>query len=208
MKGGRGFFSSKTKGGIKKNSLSSPPKQLNQPTWNLYLTDDEQFKLSNEELIRKKKQLISKHNILTSPSFHRKIKPRSTQPMVSSPQRTVDNETSQVTSLDMLDENDSADELSETSIVKPVHVSKRKKSFEKSKKNILKKTIPLVNHPAPSSNPTFNFQQKDMQEILVMITTLHNELRYYEQLSGKRSALDVDVCRPLFIQLSTIISLC
>ena len=36
------------------------------PSWNSYLTDDDKFKLSKQELLQKKKLLVSKHNILTN----------------------------------------------------------------------------------------------------------------------------------------------
>jgi hypothetical protein len=270
----------------KKFKAKNPPSgstsstiQHHNKEWNSYLTDDDKFRLSNNEVLKRKQQLISKHNILAVPpsagtssvsttfatSFSKKTKIKQSKTIkipTSSQQhrakRADDHVSEEHDALDLLttsldhdhnefrsfahhnyhsedDDNNSEDGQQEegssdeeeqqdgdTWRTKSQRVHERKPL--RSPSNTSKRSPQIPPAPATSTAHKKNNslkqqhqqsrqqlrqqqqrqqqrhqdtqlaapQQKDLKEIGVMIQSLHQELRYYEELSGRRSFLDVD----------------
>lgn len=187
-----------------KSTTTTPSKE-----WNAYLTDDHKFRLSNEEILRKKQQIISKHNIFLNPSPPvmkkpkiKKNKPRDQRFKKEDTDHEIDNFETGLTSLDLLDASepeltdDEEDEIeyhdedhSATKIKKVALRSSENqaRSFKVSRSGSktppqTKKTQPQLPHAS----------LKDLKDITTMIQALHQELKYYEELSGRRSFLDVN----------------
>jgi hypothetical protein len=94
-------------------SQSSSQRKHSRPEWNMHLTDDDQFKLTKQELLKKKKMLLSKHNILTNGGntpvktkvrrFKKIVTRDSSEPKPTKPlSKTEKSEVSAPTSLDLL----------------------------------------------------------------------------------------------------------
>jgi len=203
-----------------KSKASASPRT--RPSWNTYLTDGDQFKLSREEILRKKKLLVSKHNILTSKPPTRRTRPvrrpRSKKTgaddgsSYQSVRRQTEEYADELTSLDLIQSNDDEEDLytpikpvvsAKSSLrdnpkLKPDNKKKTSKPGMQYEPNRKPKTS--LSHPPTSEDNGkvstdkghISLSQKEMAEISNMIETLNGELRYYEQLSGKRSAIDVE----------------
>lgn len=208
--------------------------------WNDYLTEDNQFRISPEELLKKKQLLVSKHNILSEqyqpPKLKTKVKQLKTkiQHLTTNHNNTKEKDHTptttrvklreehqqherergeQSTSLDLL-ELDSDEETEEDEISSDydhVHHQNRSQSVRKHS-NIADRSSSPVNHASTVRNLPFKSskQQKSSQKKKFFSTTekipdddlstiskelilLFQELRYYEELSGKRSILQTDV---------------
>ena len=240
--------------------------------WNSYLTDGNQYKLSKEEILEKKKLLVSKNNTFLSPKLlspetanHHSVKkhsystldqnknspsskhsPRykhriptgqrltSQSPFTISSTATTrsDNSDDGHSCIDNSDE--SADD--EGDIFENLHEDGRNKKdlssldlveqsrkapikFASQNKNASNKTI-LKQRKADIENtqfsltpqtPSQNYNQENekvdsnyLKEMLQEIQTLRTELRYYEELSGRRSILngEVTIYNPSIFNLS------
>jgi hypothetical protein len=198
----------------------------NQNQWNSYLTDDHRFSLSSEELLNRKKRLISKHNILTNPSPKpmkpkiKKISEKKSHPgdragSGASSARAGDEAEEEYTSvLDLLtsdhdstdDDDDGGDDdslvpettSSAKATRKPLsssspHSSQQKKynATPTKKKSFSHRSVVPVSRKE-STEESSAVPQRDLKEIRRMIRSLHQELEYYEELSGRRSFLDVE----------------
>ena len=67
-------------------SVSSKKKSKDE--WNPYFTDNDKFKISDEEMLRRKKSLVSKNNILLNPAAEtgsRKVSTPATRSLYSTP---------------------------------------------------------------------------------------------------------------------------
>lgn len=218
--------------------------------WNTYLTDDDKFRLTNEEILRRKQQLISKHNILLNPSsivttpsspsttlssFHKtssssiikksKLKKSKlnsndkTKEEMMSKGKGKDKLLKEFTSLDLLnnyseleitdddyddvheeDNQEEEEELTESEYYTNELNSKRKekKTTRKHFENKEKSSKPSISINKYSKKTVLHTQQspqvaqKDLKDITTMIQALHQELKYYEELSGRRSFLDLN----------------
>lgn len=213
----------------------SSDRKTARPTWNMYLTDDDQFKLTKQELLKKKKMMISKHNILTNggntpvKSKVRKIKrtpkKESVDSISNNPSTKYDKvDVSGPTSLDLIgydsesDRDSSVDSfcspvkavtsvtavsrgLSPKSVssapTKSPSAAQSRLRSGKTKRYSQQEGQSTHSQPVRSTRSTpiehFTMSKSDMSEIATLISSLNTELRYYEQLSGKRSALNAEV---------------
>lgn len=181
--------------------------------WNSYLTDTDSFKLSKEEMIKRKALLLSKHNILTNPAAS---KPKNITKIPKKKERTEyiyrenyssDDDSSEIvleaversrqtrrhthTSYidDRLKEAVSENELirfksADIASKDRSNVSKDKSTHSSSK------TIPISKKMHVESANAI----ADMNEIGQMISILSSELKRYEELSGRRNIFSDDVC--------------
>jgi hypothetical protein len=218
-------------GAPQRNASGTSPnktiKKKSQPEWNDYLTDENRFKLSKEEMLKKKRMYVSKHNIFLSAA--RTSRPKATKKGSSDPNEkklreaaAVLNQKSEdpllhLTSLDYLgDEDEHAEFTEEANILsggdlaqsEKVHdgrQGRQKLSFQVKKEpdNSVAPTSHQETTFHPVRSPSKRLIQKSPRmvvepmedvkfnsEISALLRGLHGELKYYEELSGRRSVFD------------------
>lgn len=241
-------------------------KPVHKSEWNVNLTDDDKYKLPREEMLRRKKLYISKHNILTSSpntllsgksgKRRQAVRVRKTptkNPLDDSEVDEDDLSTTldDITSLDLLTGDEDAqkcvsDGFDNTKARKktpaqrhprllrspqqqqppqkqqqthnhtlkpPDHSTPTHSPIKMSKTS--RKISPQVQSSAPHRHPAttspvterekeakgarakkadeLSLTQREMKDIGAMVDMLHHEVNYYEQLTGKKSAIDVEV---------------
>lgn len=238
-----------------------------QPTWNNYLTDND-YKLSKEELIKKKKLFVSKNNILIDfeegigskkryNGLHKTTKRQfaSTSMLASSSgklrkgkkevilaQKSDDHDDSsvdchdfnddcEITALDMLIQGEDDlphvndfHETPERSSRRSYHAGGNSKSsvdtvksnvvtdhgvsevsldrsYRTSHKGSIAKTIKNSGAHAPRQASYEPENQIQVDDLIAQVAHLTTEIQTYEQLVGKRSVFDVEVCtiRTMFV---------
>jgi hypothetical protein len=183
--------------------------------WNSYLTDTDSFKLSKEEMIKRKALLLSKHNILTNPAAS---KPKNITKIPKKKERTEY----------IYRENYSSDDDSSEIVLEAVERSRQTRRHTSYVDDRLKETVSenellrfksadiaskdrsnvSKNKSIDSSSKTIPISKKmhvespntivDMNEIGQMISILSSELKRYEELSGRRNIFSDDVCDNLY----------
>lgn len=173
--------------------------------WNSYLTDDK-YKISQESLLKKKQLYVSKNNILASggcnkaPRIKKIIKKKEGMDDISFVSDIADNNLHvDEDAIDFLDMENIAGSLQDIRKLHKTAVS------HKSDCVIVKPTMkPPFSHiqaapvAATASKLSTNVMQvtdldEDMIDIIEQISVLSGELKYYEELSGKKSIFDTDV---------------
>jgi hypothetical protein len=98
----------------KKASDNSARKVRPKKEWNLYLTDENKYSVSREELLKRKALFISKHNVLSDGYTPPPVTIRSKKSIIGHREPHYDEQKREVTSLDLLalssDEDDNDDD--------------------------------------------------------------------------------------------------
>ena len=223
--------------------------------WNTNLTDDDKYKLSKEEMMRRKKLFISKHNILTSsphalttgksrPMRRRVVKSRTVKNKNVADDDEISNSDDlsstldDITSLDLLTGDDATNYHDEDSN----SINKENSANRDRRQRVVKTSTKQARRPAAkrvSTEPTaihtpikintsnssrhspnkvqnensispriesttqktmqrgksqeLSITEREMKEIGGMIDMLNGEVSHFEQLIGKKSAIDVEV---------------
>ena len=249
---------------------SQQAKKAGGKEWNVYLTDANRFRLSREQLLRRKRLSVSKHNILASPTpsaaslgsrgsgkrrvgRSRKVVPKK-KSLLDEEEEESDDESEdglsssldRISSLDILTAPD--DEPSERGRerekqLRAHSLQQQKQLKQKQHSRLTVKHSPLktprtslstyvsATSPSPATpmsitpsatekstpkthddktkhrsrqsprSSELTLTEIEMRDIGSMVDALHGEVSYYEQLTGKKSAIDIEVSDPPHVQL-------
>lgn len=187
-----------------------PDTPSRKPAWNSLQNDLSVYKLSKDELLKKKQLMMSKNSIFYSPSSNRKTKSKETVKTPSS------------SALDLIEDGSNDEGVSTASLYSVKREHSVKNSIAKNDEISLKKTknknsnrVDSTQHESNlfSSNlfsdidrdsdvdskkkkrwspkSTDAISATDMDEIVTHIQSLREEMLCFEQLSGRKSSMHV-----------------
>ena len=192
----------------KTQSRARPSAKRNESGWNTYLTDDT-YKISQESVLKKKQLYVSKHNILLESNIN-KSAPRKTKIIRKKIVQDDDSFISDLAdnnlhvdgdALDFLDSEDFGDSMQQfnnpiSNVTKsiPIHTQRNDYQYQTYPP---KPPIPRSSITSASNSNSTALQlpelDEDMTDIIDQISVLSDELKYYEELSGKKSIYNTNV---------------